>query len=328
MKDLLKLYLKERIPTFVLFVLCCAVFAITFRLYGLPLSAVVYPAVICFIIFIVALVIRFSRFKRKHLQLRALTEALTEDMLPPVENADDADYRRIILLIREAANEREIAGDKRYSDMIEYYTLWAHQIKTPIASMRLTLQNEDSQLSRRLKSDLGRVERYVDMVLAYLRLDSSSSDYVLREFELDPLIRSCIKRFSGEFIDRRLSVNFTPTQLRVLSDEKWLSFVLDQLLSNALKYTPEGGITISAEEPDTLCISDTGIGIAPEDLPRIFEQGFTGYNGRRDKHASGLGLYLCHRVLKKLGHTISAQSEPGKGTVMRICFSRKKFLAE
>ncbi|MBR5421971.1 MAG: sensor histidine kinase [Lachnospiraceae bacterium] len=321
---MLKLYLKEHIPAFILFAVCCAVFALSFRLYGLPLSAVAYPAIICFIILITFIVMRFFRFNRKHRILRSLSEALTEDMLPPAENADDMDYRRIILLIREAAQANELAGVKRYSDMIEYYTLWAHQIKTPIAAMRLTLQNEDTQLSRRLKSDLGRVERYVDMVLAYLRLDSSSTDYVLREFELDPLIRSCVKRFSGEFIDRKLSMNFTPTKLRILSDEKWLSFVLEQLLSNALKYTPEGGITIFAEEPETLCISDTGIGIAPEDLPRIFEQGFTGYNGRRDKHASGLGLYLCRRVLKQLGHVIRVESEPGKGTVMRISFSRKK----
>lgn len=311
-----------------MFIFCCAVFILTFILYGLPLSAVIYPAVICFVFVIIFVVIRFFGFKRKHRILRSLTEALTEDMLPPVENSDDMDYRRIILLIREAAQKDKQDSVKRYSDMIEYYTLWAHQIKTPIASMRLTLQNEDSQLSRRLKSDLGRVERYVDMVLAYLRLDSASTDYVLREFELDPLIRACVKRFSGEFIDRRLSMNFTPTKLRVLSDEKWLSFVIEQLLSNALKYTPEGGITVSAEEPDMLCISDTGIGIAPEDLPRIFEQGFTGYNGRRDKHASGLGLYLCRRVLKQLGHGISVQSEPDKGTVVRINFSRKKFRAE
>ncbi len=226
-------------------------------------------------------------------------------------------------LLQEARRAQETEAARRYADMVDYYTLWAHQIKTPIASMRLTLQNEDSPLSRRLTAELGRVERYVEMVLAYLRLDADSTDYVLRECELDPIVRGAVKKFSGEFIERKLALDFRPTGARVLTDEKWLSFVLEQLLSNALKYTPEGRISVYMEVPATLCISDTGIGIAPEDLPRIFEQGFTGRNGRRDKRASGLGLYLCRRVCRSIGHGISAESEPGKGTTVRLDLSRK-----
>ena len=212
--------------------------------------------------------------------------------------------------------------------MTAYYTLWAHQIKTPIAAMRLTLQNEDTPTSRRLTAELGRIERYVEMVLAYLRLDADSTDYVLRESDLDPIVRGAVKKFSGEFIARRLALDLQPTGLRVLTDEKWLSFVLEQLISNALKYTPEGRVSIFMEAPATLCIADTGIGIAPEDLPRIFEQGFTGCNGRGDKRASGLGLYLCRRVCRNLGHTIAVESEPGKGTTVRLDLSRKKLTAE
>ena len=194
--------------------------------------------------------------------------------------------------------------------------------------MRLTLQNEDSQLSRRLMSELGRVERYVEMVLAYLRLDAESTDYLLREYDLDSVIRSSVRKFSGEFIDRKLSLDFQPTGIKILTDEKWLSFVLEQLLSNALKYTPAGKVAIRLEAPSTLCIEDTGIGIAAEDLPRIFDQGFTGHNGRTDKRASGLGLYLCRRVCRNLGHTIAVESEPGKGTVVKLDLSRKKIAVE
>ena len=194
--------------------------------------------------------------------------------------------------------------------------------------MRLTLQNEDTPLSRRLTAELGRVERYVEMVLAYLRLDADSTDYVLRECDLDPIVRGAVKKFAGEFIDRHLTLECPPTNIRVLTDEKWLSFVLEQLLSNALKYTPEGKISIHMEAPATLCIADTGIGIAPEDLPRVFEQGYTGYNGRGDKRASGLGLYLCRRVCRNLGHTISAESELGRGTTIRLDLSRKRLNVE
>lgn len=328
MKDFWKLYLRERLPMAALFLLCYGVFAITFSLYGLPLKAVAYPALICAVLWLVYAALAFHRAWQKHQILTALTAALTEDMLPEARTVDDGDYRRILALLREEQRERETLESRKYADMVSYYTLWAHQIKTPIAAMRLTLQNEDSPLSRRLTTELGRVEQYVEMVLTYLRLDADSTDYVLREHNLDPIVRSAIKKFSGEFIQRRLALDFRPTGIRVLTDEKWLSFVLEQLLSNALKYTPEGKVSIYLEGEATLCVADTGIGIAPEDLPRIFEQGYTGYNGRGDKHASGLGLYLCRRVCGNLGHRITAQSEVGKGTTVRLDLSRRPLVVE
>ena len=328
MKDFRKRWLRGQLPALGLFILCCAVFAAAFWLYGLPLGAVGYPALVGVVFWIVFALFRGVSAAKKHRTLCALTAALTPDMLPAAQTVDDADYRRIIELLQEARSAQESAAARKFADMADYYTLWAHQIKTPIAAMRLTLQNEDSALSRRLTAELGRVERYVEMVLAYLRLDADATDYVLRETELDEIIRGAVKKFSGEFIERRLALDFRPTNLRVLTDEKWLSFVLEQLLSNALKYTPEGKITICAEAPATLCVADTGIGIAPEDLPRIFEQGFTGYNGRTDKRASGLGLYLCRRVCQNLGHAITAESEPGKGTTVRLGLSRDKLTVE
>ena len=328
MRDFFRLWLRSRLPALGLFLLCCGVFALVFRLYGLPLGAALYPALICGVLWLLYALLRFRKALRKHRILSSLTAALTEDMLPEADTAEDEDYRRIIALLREARLAREAEAQGKAADMAEYYTLWAHQIKTPLAAMRLTLQNEDSPLSRRLKAELGRVDRYVEMVLAYLRLDAAATDYVLRECDLDPILRSAVKKFSGEFIDRRLALDLRPTGLRVLTDEKWLSFVLEQLISNALKYTPQGKISLYAEEPAILCIADTGIGIAPEDLPRIFEPGFTGLNGRRDKRASGLGLYLCRRVCRNLGHGISAESEPGKGTVLRLDLTRKPVLHE
>ena len=328
MKGFWKIYLRSQLPAIVLFVLCCVIFGATFWLYGLPLGAVGYPAGVCGVLWLVYTFFRIDRAALKHRRLCALTKELTPEMLPAVENVDDADYRRIISLLLDARRTQQTSAARSYADMVEYYTLWAHQIKTPIASMRLTLQNEDTPLSRRLTTDLRRVERYVEMVLAYLRLDADATDYVLRECDLDPIVRAVVKKFSGEFIERRLRLEFKPTNLRVLTDEKWLSFVLEQLLSNALKYTPEGSVSIYLEPPATLCVEDTGIGIAPEDLPRIFEQGYTGYNGRADKRASGLGLYLCKRICKNLGHGISARSEPGKGTVVLLDLARKKLSVE
>ena len=208
--------------------------------------------------------------------------------------------------------------------MMDYYTLWAHQIKTPIASMSLRLQEEDTAQSRALLSDLGRIERYVSMVLTYLRLEGSSTDYVIRKTDLDSVLRPVFKQFAGEFISRKLKLDYTPVNVNVLTDEKWLSFVVEQLLSNALKYTPKGSVSVYLEEPSVLCIRDTGIGIAPEDLPRVFERSYTGLTGRADKRASGLGLSLCKRVCDNLGHGITIESVPGQGTTVRVDLGTRK----
>ena len=115
-----------------------------------------------------------------------------------------------------------------------------------------------------------------------------------------------------------LETDYQPLNAQIMTDEKWLLFVIEQILSNALKYTQQGCVSIYLESPKILCIRDTGMGIAAEDLPRIFEKGYTGYNGRTDKKASGLGLYLCARICRNLGHGISAESEPDKGTVIKL----------
>ena len=230
--------------------------------------------------------------------------------------------------LRRAASERETADAARYREMVDYYTAWVHQIKTPIAAMRLTLQPDDTPNARRLMSQLLRIEQYVDMVLMYLRLDEGTSDYVIRACDLDGIIRQSLRKFAGEFIDRKLTLHYEPLHLSVVTDEKWLGFVVEQVLSNALKYTPAGGRIRIYGDGETLVIADSGIRIRPEDLPRVFEKGFTGYNGREDKKSTGIGLYLCRRVMDRLNHGISIVSRPGQGTLVRLDLSRGRRVVE
>ena len=270
-----------------------------------------------------AFVYGYFRFRSKAQVLSQIAKSIPLDLekLPLPQDNNEAALQQMIHELNRMRMEAEEARMTSYREMADYYTMWVHQIKTPIASMRLTLEGSDSPESRKLSAELGRIERYVEMALVYLRLDSESSDYVIREFELDPFIRRSVKKFAGEFISKRLSLELEPSGASVVSDEKWLAFVVEQVLSNSLKYTREGSVRIYLAEPKTLCIRDTGIGIAPEDLPRIFDKGYTGLNGRADLRASGLGLYLCRRVCRKLGHEISAVSAPGKGTEIRIDLS-------
>lgn len=299
-------YFKQRRAGTGVFILFSIIFICVFALYHLPVEAVLYPAGICATLGAGYLLFDFQKAFRKHKKLQKLQEmtaAVMEDF-PEAVTQDDIDYQQLIQQLREEQRQLENQMSIRYADMVEYYTIWAHQIKTPIASMRLHLQNEDSSFSRRLSDDLFRIEQYVEMVLMFLRLDSASTDYVIQEYDLDRIVKQAVKKYA--------------------SHEKWLLFVLEQVLSNALKYTPSGSVAIDLESPKTLCIRDTGIGIAPEDLPRIFEKGYTGYNGRSDKKASGIGLYLCRRICRNLGHTITANSSLESGTVIRIQLERKK----
>lgn len=313
-------YLCRRRKEILVFLVFCAVFAVTFALYDLPVEAVFYPALLCAVLGGILVARDFVGMQKKHKRLlwAEQTEAALICDLPKAESIEEEDYQRIIAALQREAADLKNTARTTYRDMTDYYTVWVHQIKTPISSMKLTLQNEDTALSRRLSADLFRIEQYVEMVLAFLRLGSESSDYVFRECELDGIIRQSVKKFATEFIERKLKLCYEPTGAKLVTDEKWFSFCLEQILSNALKYTREGAIRIFLEAPKILCVQDTGIGIAPEDLPRIFEKGYTGHNGRRDRQASGLGLYLCRRICTNLGIRISADSRPGEGTVIRL----------
>ncbi len=322
-------YLRQRRGLWAAGGLFVLIFLLCFRLYRLPMKAVLYPALLCAALGLVLGAVDFWRRKRRHEMLQSIatiTDSLTGPF-PPAGDMESRDYQDILRRLGREHREQQARAAASYADMVDYYTVWAHQIKTPIASMRLQLQNEDSALSRALSAELQRVEQYVEMVLTFLRLDGESTDYVFREYGLDDILRPVLRKFSYDFINRRLRLDYEPVGVRVVTDEKWLSFVLEQLLSNALKYTRSGSIAVVWEEGQLL-IRDTGMGIAPEDLPRIFEKGYTGYNGRRDKKASGIGLYLCRRICDRLGHGLAAESVVDQGTTMRLDFAQYKFTGD
>ena len=329
-RKLVRAYLRRGKGTIGLF--CCfgGIFLVVFRLYGIPMEAVIYPLGLCAGVGLVVMAVDFSGFARRHRMLRTLaeqTEGIAE-RLPEAINALEGDYQELVRIMSRERLRREEEWDKRYRDMVEYYTLWAHQIKTPIASMDLQLQSQDTSLARQLSVELARIGQYVEMVLVFLRLDSQSTDYVFREYALDEILRRSLRSFAGEFISRRLKLCYTPTELKVVTDEKWLSFVVEQVLSNALKYTPAGGTIRIYGDGDTVVIADSGIGIREEDQARVFEKGFTGYNGRADKKSTGIGLYLCRQVMDRLNHSISLTSRPGQGTLVRLDLSRESRIVE
>ena len=314
-------YLRSRLGTIILCVCLFGVFAAADLLFEVETIVLWYPLILGAVLLLVVGAVDYVMFLKKH-------KELSYGELPTPKSLIEEDYQSIIAKLKEEAEMRASSASQDYNNMIEYYTVWAHQIKTPIAAMRLNLQSEDSESARKLMGDLNRIESYVEMVLTFLRLDSDSTDYVIKEHDLDEIIKSSVRKFSREFILKKLTLNYEPVKYKCITDEKWLEFIIEQVISNAVKYTSEGGVRIYMDEPGLLVIEDTGIGISAEDMPRIFENGYTGFNGREDKRASGIGLYLCKRIADNLGHKITAESTPGVGTKMIIDVSGKKLGVE
>lgn len=312
-------YINSRKKSIIVWLIICALFALVFALYGLPAAPVLYGALLSGFFGLVFLITDYFSYRRRRIILQRLAEEiiLSADNIPQPRNGVEEDLTSLIHTLYDSLKAMENEAEERLSDMTDYYTLWVHQIKTPIAAMGLILQGGDSPEYGELSENLQRIEQYADMVLCYLRLDSDSRDLVIREYDLDSIVRQAVRKFSSQFIRRRLKLIYEPLDKTVLTDEKWLLFVIEQIISNAVKYTPSGKVEIYCEEPLILCIRDSGIGIAPEDQPRIFEKGYTGCNGRLDKKASGIGLYLCRRICNKLGHKITAESD-GTGTIIKI----------
>ncbi|MDE5818201.1 MAG: sensor histidine kinase [Lachnospiraceae bacterium] len=303
--------------------LIVAAAAVTLMLYQVPWGALAYVMAECAGIGLVIMVTDYVSYRRRCLHLEGMLEeiSLSIEHLPEPQDGICEAYDGLIRRLFAEKNRIETHWKMSHTDRMEYYTTWVHQIKTPIAAMRLKLGEQDDKETLALSTDLSRIEQYVEMVLCYLRLDAGTTDYCFAYCDLDDILRQAIRRFANFFIGKKLRLVYELVHYQVLTDEKWLLFVIEQVLSNALKYTKEGQISIELKE-EVLIIKDTGIGIAAEDLPRIFEKGYTGFNGRRDKKASGIGLYLCKRITTNLGHRIWANSVLGEGTAVCINLHR------
>lgn len=323
-KILLK-YIWQYRYTVLMFLIFSGLFAVVFFLYDLETEAVLYSVGLCVLIAIPVLFANFFSYLKKHKERVDLLQniEIVSDDLPKTHSLSEEDYQKMIFKLKKMLDESIALRNSTQKESLEYYTTWVHQIKTPISVMAMILQSEDTQEHLELSSQLFRIEQYVEMVLNYIRLGEDSSDFVFKEYVIDDIVKQAVHKYASQLIRKRIALKYQPEgKVVAVTDEKWLLFVIEQLLSNSVKYTEKGEISIRVTEDKKLIITDTGIGIAKEDLPRIFEKGFTGYNGRSDKKSTGLGLYLCKLTADKLSHTIQVQSEAGKGTEVTVNLSR------
>lgn len=303
------------------------IFFLVFILNGLEAKFYIYPVILS-VAFLTALFIAdYLKKKARHREFKRLCvlpyQSVTEDLFSPVTELEE-DYVKLLMHVMKEMGGVITEFEKKEIDTADYYSMWVHQIKTPIASMNLKLKSMDSPDARKLLSDLTSIENYVDMVMSYLRLNSEHTDYVFKDENIKDMLRQSVKKFSTDFIERKLSMEFEVQDCLVYTDRKWVSIVFEQIISNALKYTRSGGIKISFfEESNMLAIKDTGIGIDSTELPRIFERGYTGFNGRGEAHSSGIGLFIAKKICDNLGIGIRCVSKVNEGTTMYLYFPKK-----
>lgn len=315
-------YLKDRKLIFIAILFWIAIFSGVFALCGIEFKYVWYPTVLGCMALVICLVVDFVCYYKKCRSLTMVENSIdvTLDNLPKTSNQIEEMYTELLKLLTNEKNEEinNILNSKK--ETMEYVTLWSHQIKTPITALQLLANDTDEEIRIEILNRLFEIEQYQDMMLQYLRLEGGGNDYVLADYSVKDMVNQAVKYFARIFISKGISVKIQVDESRkVVTDEKWMVFVLKQLISNALKYTSKGEICISFDN-DELLIKDSGIGIAKEDLPRIFDRGYTGYNGRKDKKATGLGLYLTKQILDRLNHKIEIDSQIGVGTRVSIKF--------
>lgn len=313
---MIKMFLKSKQNELLCYIGSMLLFVIVLFLYDVRTDAIQYGLLLSTVLFLLNLTLQFFKFQKR---------------------LSEQDYQNIIKNLKEQNSELKSQERIFKQEMSDYYSMWVHQIKTPIAAMHVlqqTLEEEypEQKYIKEIKLELFKIEQYVEMVLTYLRMGEMSGDLKFEKYSLDAIVRQVIRKYSQMFILRKIHLQYAKTSQCIVTDEKWLQFVLEQVLSNALKYTKDGGmIFIYTEEKENkkcLVIEDSGIGIQAEDLPRVFEKGFTGYNGRADKKSTGIGLYMCKKIMERLNHQIWIESEIDKGTKVYLDLAREEWTIE
>lgn len=327
-KEILKSFLLSVRSQLLIFFGLLAVFGLIFVLNRQPMGLFLYGVELSAFLILIYLIVQFIRYRKRYLLIQNLQQANagTLEELPKSQDSIDGLYVEKLTSLLQEIRELENLHTARQADQLDYFTLWLHQIKTPIAAISLLNQGAPSKEAKQISQELLRLEDYTHMALNYIKLEDSGAELDLTEVELDDVIKRAVKKYSILFIYKGIKLDYQAVDMQVLSDGKWLQNLLEQILSNSLKYTASGTISIYQDprKEGVLVVEDTGSGIRPEDLPKIFNKGYSGFNGRLHEKSTGLGLFLSKKICERLGHRIEIESAPGKGTRVSIDLARKE----
>ena len=328
---MLRAYCRSRRWAALLAAMAFAGIAALYGLYFAAAGPIVYTLLLLTVLLLAAAAVDFRAYRRRMAELDRLLARAGEGLgeLPREEDPLLNRYLAVTAAVERARRRERAASAEAARRADTYYTLWMHQIKTPLAALGLLLREPEPDREA-LELELWRLEQYADMALQYQRLAAAGSDLAFAQQDAGALVRRAAKRVSTLFIARNVRLELGDVERTVLTDGKWLTFVLEQVLTNAAKYTHPGGrVRVDfAPEGCVLQVADDGIGIRPEDLPRIFQWGYTGAAGRGEGRSTGIGLALCRQAMDLLGHGISVDSRPGAGTTVSLDLSRAQLPLE
>jgi signal transduction histidine kinase len=292
-----------------------------------------YVVFVSLFLFSIYLTVDF-RMKKRHfssIKRNSLSEGLDwVNSIPSPMSAEERIYYELLIKLYKDANEKMAEHTAKSIENLEFMTMWVHEIKTPIAASKLIIENSMNNPSEKvlysIEDEINKIEDFVQMTLFYSRADDFAKDYIIHSTNLNKIVNDCVIREYSSITNKKLSLDMYNLDLKIDTDEKWLGFIIKQILDNAIKYSPVSGeIRIYAEQAETesvLYIEDSGVGIKAEDIDRVFDKSFTGNNGRKFYNSTGIGLYLSQKLARKLGYNISVSSEYGNGTKVLIHFPK------
>lgn len=326
----LKEYLKDRflflLINIMLFIIICAIMLL------INISTTIVFLIFCiwFLPLLSFIFVEFIKSKRFYNELNSVIDSLDKKYLlcEIVKEPEFIEGKLTYYLLKQAnKNMHEHVNKYRamQSDYREYIETWVHEVKTPIASTRLIIENNQNEFTKSISYEVKKIEAYIEQALYYSRSNDVSKDYIIKELSLTSVVKNTIRKNSRDFINKRISIDIEAIDGIVYSDAKWLEFILNQIIGNSIKYSieKEGKVkvySIKNENNIVLTIEDNGIGIVDKDINRVFEKGFTGENGRRIAKSTGIGLYLCKKLSEQLGLGLTLTSKTGKGTKVSIIF--------
>lgn len=329
-------YLADRKFSIIFFILLMIFISSVIYLDGtvkVNLGNIVYINLVSFSFFTIYLAVKYLYYRNYYESLSYIIENEREEIinrLPKPKSYEQVLFHDVLIHLYNEQSSKIQRLYEQKKEHEEFITSWVHQVKTPLAVSRLLMERNSSSpymdILNSLEEELDKIENYIEQALYQTKIDDFSKDYLISEVELERLVKDAVKKQAKTFINKKISIEINNTALAVTTDKKWLAFILDQILSNSLKYTSIGGkikvYGLIEAKVQKLVIEDSGIGIKPEDLNRVFDKGFTGFNGRENYKSTGIGLYLSKKLARKLGHDITIKSKHGEYTKVTIIFPK------
>ena len=334
-----KLFLREKAITILLLLFGIITIEIFLMAYNVGMFIKIYIPLIIIGLYVISIVIEYFKKKKFYDNLLKILDELEEKyLITEIINTPNFLEGKILKNTLEQIDKSMLENVNKYKymteDYKEYIELWIHEIKIPIAASKMVIENNKNEVTKSIDEELDKVENYIEQALFYARSNTVEKDYYIRKVFLKEIVNESIKKNKSSLIQEKISINIHDLDLEVNTDNKWIVFILNQIIQNSIKYRKkeESVIEIYAsqgKENVILYIKDNGIGIKQGEITRVFEKGFTGTNGRlSNKKSTGIGLYLCKKLCNKLGIGIELNSVQNEGTEVKIIFPQSSYLTK